>query len=113
MKKICLLLGISLLLQSCNSYKSVEINPKTMVLGEVYKIERNHKTSKVIYTRNADSSIVVLKNSVEERIPLKDITSARERKFSLAKTLVLIPITIIVITVSFIYGTGDYDSEKK
>lgn len=111
MKKICLLLGITLLLQSCYSYKKVEVNPKTMVLGQTYKIERNHKTSKVIYTSNADSAIVVLKHGVAERIPLKDITSAREGKFSLAKTLVWVPIAIIGITVLFIYGTGDYDSE--
>lgn len=113
MKKTCLLLGIALLLQSCYSYKSVEINPKTMVLGQVYKIERNNKTSKVIYARNADSAIVVLKHGVEEQIPLKEITKAREGKFSLAKTLVWLPISIIGITVLFIYGTGDYDSEKK
>lgn len=113
MKKICLLIAVTLLLQSCYSYKRVEVNPKTMAIGQVYKIQRNHKISKVIYTSAADSAIVVLNNKVAERIPLKDITQARERKFSLVKTLVWVPVTIIGITVLFIYGTGDYDSEKK
>ena len=111
MRKISLLLGIVLLLQSCYSYKKVDINPKTMALGQLYKIERNHKTTKVIYARNADSAIVVLKNGVEEHIPLKEITKAREGKFSLAKTLLWVPISIIGLTVFFIYATGDYDSE--
>jgi hypothetical protein len=111
MKKTSLLLVFAFLLQSCYSYKTVKINPKTMVLGQVYKIERNHKTSKVTYTGNADSAIVVLKNGVEEQIPLKEITTTRQQKFSLAKTLVWVPVTIIGLTVLFIYGTGDYDSE--
>lgn len=111
MKKISLLLAIAFLFQSCYSYKSVEVNPKTMVIGQEYKIERNHKTSKIVYTQNADSAIYVLKNGNEERIALKDISSARQKKFSLAKTLLWIPITLIAITTLFIYGTGDYDSE--
>lgn len=113
MKKICLLLGITLLLQGCYSYKKAEINPKTMAIGEMYKIERNGKTSKVMYTSNADSAIVVLKNSKEERVPLKDITSVRKRKFSVVKTIALVPITMAAITTLFVYSMGDYDSEKK
>ena len=65
MKKTFLMLIITFLLQSCYSYKQAEINPKTMSLGSVYKIERNDKTTKVVYTSNADSAIVVMKNGVE------------------------------------------------
>lgn len=113
MKKIYLLLGMAILLQSCYSYKPVEINPKTMAIGQVYKIEQNHKTSKVTYVSNADSAIVVAKNGKEERIAIKDITKARKRKFSLAKTLVWVPITLVAMTALLVYGSGDYDSEKK
>lgn len=95
MRKICLLLGITLLLQGCFSYKKAEINPKTMAIGQMYKIERNHKTSKVMYTGNADSAIVVLKNGKEERIALKDINSVRKRKFSIVKT-VAVPVAVLV-----------------
>lgn len=113
MKKIYLLLGMTILLQSCYSYKSVEVNPKTMILGQTYKIERNHKTSKVVYTQNADSAIFVMQHGVEERIPIKNITSAKAQKFSLAKTLVWVPVTLVAVTALVVYGTGDYDSEKK
>ncbi len=113
MKKISLLLGIALLLQSCYSYKKVAVDPKTMVIGQTYKIERNHKTSKVVYSQNADSAIVVWRNGAEERIPLKEITKAQQQKFSLVKTLVWVPISLAAITALFVYGTGDYDSEKK
>ena len=102
MKKISLVLGIALLLQSCYSYKKVAVEPKTMVIGQTYKIERNHKTSKVVYTSNVDSAIVVLKHGAEERIPLKDITSAREKKFSIVKTIVFVPATAAVIAGLFI-----------
>lgn len=91
-----------ILLQSCFSYKPVEVNPKTMVIGQIYKIERNHKTSKVTYVSNADSAIVVSKNGKEERIAVKDITKARQRKFSTLKTIALVPAILAVITLIII-----------
>ncbi|MDI1316745.1 hypothetical protein [Flavobacterium sp.] len=102
MKKISLLLAITFLLQSCYSYKKVNINPKTMVIGQTYKIVRNNKTTKAVYTQNADSVIFVLKNGYEERIPIKNITSAKEKKFSLVKTVLLVPVTLIAISGLFI-----------
>jgi hypothetical protein len=104
MRRIFLLIAITFLLQSCYSYKSVEVNPQTMAIGQVYKIERkNHKTAKVTFTRNADSAIVVWNNRVEEQIPLKDIKRAGERKFSWVKTALWYPITVITFLVLLIY----------
>jgi uncharacterized protein YcfL len=103
MRKLVLLFAI--LLQGCYSYKSVDINPKTMVLGQVYKIERNNKTSKVTYTSNADSAIVVMKNGVEESIPLKDIIKARQQKFSVINTFLWYPISVVGLAVLFLYGS--------
>ncbi len=104
MKKIFLVLAVLSLLQGCCSYKKVEINPNTMAIGQTYKIERNHKTSKVVYTRNADSAIMVLKHGREERIPLKEINSVREQKFSVAKTAALFPIVVVGLSIIFLYG---------
>lgn len=106
MKKIGLLFGILILMQGCYSYKSVEINPKTMVIGQLYKIERNHKTTKVTYTSNADSAIVVTLHGVNEQIPLKEITKVRQGKFSLGKTIALFPVVLIGLSVALIYGSG-------
>ena len=97
MKKISLIIGITFLLQSCFSYKRVEVNPQTMVIGQKYKIEQNHKISKVVYKGFSDSSIIVTKHWKELQIPLKEITTARKRKFSLVKTIALVPITIASI----------------
>lgn len=113
MRKLYLFFAMIILLQSCFSYKPVAVDPKTMVIGQEYKIERQNKTTKAVYVQNADSAIVVLKDGQQERIMVKDITSARKKKFSLAKTLVWVPVSIIAISLLFIYGTGDYDSEKK
>lgn len=111
MKKICLLLGVILLFQSCVSYKKVEANPKTMVIGEQYKITRNDKTSKAIYITNADSAIVVMRNGVQEQIPVKNITEVRQRKFSLAKTTGCFILGLFGFTALLVYGAENTNGE--
>lgn len=108
MRKIALLLGILFLLQSCVSYKQVDINPKTMALGQDYKIDRvNHKMIKGNYTQNADSAIVVYRNGAEEKILVKDITRVRAKKFSLVKTIALYPIVVLGLAGIFVYGMSN------
>lgn len=102
MKKIFLGIALIILCQSCYSYKQVEANPTTMVIGQKYKIERNDKTSKVVYIKAVDSAVVVSKNGKEEQIALKDITKVRERKFSLVKTIALVPLTAGAIVLLFV-----------
>jgi hypothetical protein len=102
MRKIFLGIALLILLQSCYSYKQVEANPTTMVIGQKYKIEQNNKTSKVIYIKAVDSAVVVSKNGKEEQIALKDITKVRERKFSLIKTIALVPLTAGAIVLLFV-----------
>ena len=116
MKKISLLLEIVLLLQSCFSHKKVAADPKTMAIGQVYKIKYSNKKCKVVYTQNADSAIVVLKNGIETRIELKNIEQVREKKFSLIKTL-FIPLGIVIAIIELfvlnckgpsVIGIGSY-----
>ena len=115
MRKLFLLLTITFLLQSCFTYKQMDVDPSKMVVDQKYKIERNHKVSKVIFKRVSDSSIVVLKRWKEQQIPLKEISNIRKRKFSIVKTIALIPITTVGLIIVFVvfnpnllnYGFGE------
>ena len=102
MRKIVLLLATTFLLQSCFSYKQMETNPSKMVIGKKYKIEQNHKFSRVVLKSISDSSIIVSKNWKEQQIPLKEITSIRKRKFSIIKTISLVPITVVSIVLIYV-----------
>ena len=101
MKKFTLLFVVALLVESCYSYKQVNVDPKTMVIGKEYKIERNNKTSKVVYTQNADSVIFVMKNGIQDQILIKEITSVKEKKFSVVKTI-LFPIATSIVIVGIV-----------
>ncbi|MFN3967524.1 hypothetical protein [Flavobacterium sp.] len=87
MKKIFLLLAMLILLQSCFSYKAMDNDPSKMEAGKTYKIERNHKYTKVVFYSIKDSTILVNEKFEEKQIPVKDITNIQKRKFSLIKTL--------------------------
>ena len=105
MKKIFFVLGIAFLLQSCFSYKRIALEPSKMVSGQKYKIEQNHKFSKVTFNRISDSSIIVSKYWKEEQIPLKEITGIKRRKFSVVKTIALVPATaasaVLIFAISY------------
>nr|WP_294774539.1 hypothetical protein [uncultured Flavobacterium sp.] len=87
MKKVFLLLAMLVLFQSCFSYKAMDNNPSLMETGKTYKIERNHKYSKVVFYSIKDSTILVNENFEEKQIPIKDITNIQKRKFSIAETV--------------------------
>jgi hypothetical protein len=94
MKKIVFLFSIPFLFQSCFSYR-IDTKPTEMIVGKKYKIERNHKTTKgILKSINDSTAVVVLDNLAEKQIPLKEITQAKRRKFSIVRTVAL-PITIV------------------
>ena len=97
MRKLFLLVAISFLLQSCFSYR-IDTKPNEMIVGKKYKIQRGNKSSKVLVKSINDSTVVVMKNWEEKQIPLKEITQAKKRKFSVIKTIAL-PTTIAVVAV--------------
>ena len=97
MRKLFLLVAISFLLQSCFSYR-IDTKPNEMIVGKKYKIQRGNKSSKVLVKSINDSTVVVKKNWEEKQIPLKEITQAKKRKFSVIKTIAL-PTTIAVVAV--------------
>lgn len=101
MRKLTLLLALAFLVQSCYSYR-IDTKPTDMIVGKIYKIKTNHKTSRVTIKSINDSSVVVRKRNFEEKeIPLNQITQAKKRKFSIVKTIAL-PVTIAAVaTIAF------------
>lgn len=96
MKKIILLLALLFLFQSCFSYKAMENDPTKMEAGKTYKIERNHKYSKVVFHSIKDSTILVNEKFEEKQIPINDITNIKKRNFSIIKT-VAYPLAVIAV----------------
>ncbi|MEO5776781.1 MAG: hypothetical protein ABIQ27_07745 [Flavobacterium sp.] len=92
------------------------MNPSKMVIGEKYKIERNHKVSKVVLKSITDSSIVVSKGWKEKQIPLNEITNMRKRKLSVVKSVVMpLAVTasaVLVFALSFSPGMGEISLVK-
>lgn len=94
MRKLFLILASVFLFQSCYTFRTSDITPDKMVVGESYKIQRNSKYEKVSITKITDSSAIVAKGFQEKHIKLSEITAIKTRKFSIVKTAVL-PIAIV------------------
>ena len=98
--KIILLLSISIMLQSCYSYKTINLNSENLVVGKIYKIQQNRKLEKVKLKSITDSSIVVKKGNIESKIAISDIRKIKKRKFSATKTVLL----VTTLTVASVVG---------
>lgn len=97
MKKTILFIIISVFFQSCFSYKAVENNSSQYQVGKYYKIKQKEQFEKVKIIRSNDSILVVNHKFEEKEIDLKTISKVKKRKFSYFKTLILPPVTLIVI----------------
>lgn len=86
-----ILIAISFLLQSCYSYKLIDVQKTPLIAEKKYKIIQSSKYENVRLLSSTDSTIVVsnLKN-VQNTISIKDIKIIKKRKFSVAKTSVLV-----------------------
>lgn len=97
MKKTVLLIAISMILQSCFSYKAVENNACQYQIGKHYKIQHDNKTKKVTIVSKTDSLLVVKHKFQEEAIGIDSIEKVQKRKFSYLKTLILPPVTFALL----------------
>ena len=97
MKKTLLLLVISIVLQSCFSYKAVENNSSQYEIGKTYKLKRGKKSEEVKIISKTDSTIVVKHKFQEKEVLLSTISNTKKRKFSYIKTLIFPPLTLAVI----------------
>jgi hypothetical protein len=100
MKIKCLfLLAIALLLQSCYSYRTIDLNNAKLIDGKSYKILQDDKLVKVrLKNVNEGVATVNIKNT-EKQIPLSDIKIIQARKFSVLKTIGLGVAVFMVVVI--------------
>jgi hypothetical protein len=92
---ILLLITISLLLQSCYSYKTINPENTTLVVGHTYKIKQNENFEKVKLKSFTKDSLIVIKDLQEKQIAKSDIKVIKKRKFSVGKTAILVTSTLL------------------
>ncbi|MBC7643364.1 MAG: hypothetical protein H7174_13695 [Flavobacterium sp.] len=99
------LITISLLLQSCFSYKTINPETANLVVGKTYKIKQNKIFEKVKLKSFTDSTIIVRRTFKEKEILKSEILKMKQRKFSVIKTAVFIPVVVVVSAVGIFAAT--------
>lgn len=94
---ICFLLTI--LLQSCYSYKSIDLKNNNLSQNKEYKINRDGTFFRAKIIDSNDSIIKLKVDGVEKQISKSEIKEIKEKKFSALKTVSLIPIAYGVGTI--------------
>ena len=111
MKKVLILLfAVSILFQSCYSYKSINKN-NDLEIGEIYKIKQDNYFEKVKLLAINDSVLTFKDGRDEVEIPKSKILEIKERDFSVGKTVLGI-IGIGLITVATIIAVALSNSLK-
>lgn len=89
---------VSLILQSCFSYKTVDLNQNPLTLGKIYKIKTEDKFIKAILKAKTDSTLKFIINKNERHIFSTNIKEIKVKKFSDLKTIGFAVGTIGVLT---------------
>lgn len=101
MKKRLLLLVISIVLQSCFSYKVVENNSSQYEIGKSYRVKQGKKDDIIRITSKTDSTLVVWSKFETKTVAIDEISKVEKRKFSIVKT-VLYPAFWIAVFVGLV-----------
>ena len=97
MKKLIIYLFLfSFLLQSCYSYRKLDLTTKPFVEGKKYQIKQSGNFEKFKLISQTDTSIVVNKNKTQIIILKNEIIDIKEKRLSVVKTI-LLPIGILAI----------------
>jgi sulfate adenylyltransferase subunit 1 (EFTu-like GTPase family) len=84
---IIYLVIFSLLLQSCQSYKTIDLKNTELKAGKTYKIKVEGKFATAKLKAISDSTITVVKSGADRYITLSDIKEIKEGEFSILKTI--------------------------
>jgi len=88
MKNLTLLLSISILFQSCFSYKSVDYNNITADKKQMIEIQTVDRTNvKGVLVSIDENSMTLENNGATQTIPKEEIYDLKVKKFSALKTL--------------------------
>jgi len=100
---IVYLLIFSFLLQSCHSYKSIDLKETKLVVGKNYQIKQDTKFVKVKLEKASDSNLTVLERNTSKDIAVSKIKEIKVKEFSTVKTVVLLVgitlTTIVIVTI--------------
>ena len=105
MKKLIFLLSISVLFQSCFSYKSVNYND--IAIGKKPKVEVKGVGGKNIKGRlvsKNEQTLILESNGALQKIPVSEIYEVSVRKFSFLKSSGLIVGTVSVVAFIAVIG---------
>ena len=112
--RITYLLIISSLLESCYSYKIIDLKNTTLIERKTYKYntEVNKKFQKISLKSFNDSIIIGKIGKKEKQIIISDIKSIKVRRFSVVKTIFLTPVIVIpAVIIGSGFKTGGYYSD--
>jgi len=104
MKILTFLLAISILFQSCYSYKKVPFNQLKIDASKKYAIKTkkvNGRTFRLNIIKVTDSSVIATKHKKTYIFPKNTILKIEEMKFSFLRTAIL-SVIIIVPTIFYI-----------
>lgn len=97
MKNLFLIFALSMLLQSCYTYKKMDLQKAPVVEGEYYKVRQNERFSKVKIVKANAETLTVIENHESRTISVSNIKEIKSRKFSALKTFLVAPA---------VYGAG-------
>ena len=108
-KAVAFIILLSFLFQSCYSYKVIDKN-STLAIEKKYKIKQGTKYEKVLLLSSTDSSITVKNHkNLQNTIPKKEIQTIKKRRFSVAKTaLLLLGIAAVAVVTLVAFSGGDF-----
>lgn len=97
MKRI--LLAIVVLLESCSSYRTIDLKTVELVENRRYKIKKHEKFSKVRITSVSDSIVFYTVKGLPQQIHLRDIKEIEGKKTDAAKVVAVTALTLGVLAV--------------
>lgn len=102
-KPILYVLAIILLLQSCHTYKKIDLNTDQLIVGHKYKIKVEKESIKGRY-KNSNDSVTTFRVDFKDKIIAKsEIKEIKKREFSIGKTITFVPLaTILVAVITYI-----------
>lgn len=107
---IIYLIIFSLLLQSCQSYKTIDLKNAELKVGKTYKIKVEDKFVTVKLKAISESTITVFKSGADRYISVSDIKEIQEGKFSIVKTIgLVISIGLGAFIVYMIWASNNLD----
>lgn len=104
-KSILILITLSMLLQSCFSYRTINPTNSYLAVGRTYKIKQNNKYEKVKLKSFTDSTITVSNGLTERQVDKTSILKMKQRESHTGKTVMFVATATVVGLVGLFVAT--------